>query len=303
MKNEGERIAWASWQIFVMVSSLLGDTTILIASIKYNALHLHKIIVAFIQHIAVCDLLNVLGNLLPGFVSLMYNSGGSSKIFIYMRFFINYYVYIMSSCLIAAMTLSKLLLLRYPLKTGSWPKRRAHKLCAGIWVTEAMFPTICLLIDKDDAIFDFRLYVCNYMYSANVWKIIAPFSTLLLLFVPNITIIVSTILLLKEARKVVRGTREKLRRQGILTVVLTATIYTFSVLPATVYYVAEPFMEKDLLVPGPFFIEFYRVAGAFLDVNVLANFFVYSLTVTSFRIFLKTKFRQALSSCATMTHS
>ena len=61
IKNDTERYLWAGWLAFVVVSSLLGDSLILIASIKYNAFNLHKMIVTFIQHIAVCDLLQSVG--------------------------------------------------------------------------------------------------------------------------------------------------------------------------------------------------------------------------------------------------
>ena len=76
-----------------------------------------------------------------------------------------------------------------------------------------------------------------------------------------------------------------------MTVVLTATVYTLSILPITVYLIVGLLLEKDP-EPGPFFVEFFRVAISALNLNVLANFFVYSLTVTSFRSFLKVKFRQ-----------
>ena len=70
-----------------------------------------------------------------------------------------------------------------------------------------------------------------------------------------------------------------------------STVYSISFLPLTVYFIAQPFVEKDSLHPGPFYLEFYRVACASLYFNVLSNFLIYSLSVTSFRRFLKTRFR------------
>ena len=58
-------------------------------------------------------------------------------------------------------------------------------------------------------------------------------------------IIVCIVLLLLEARKVARGTGQSLRWQGIMTVVLTATVYSISFLPFTVYSRAAPFIMKD----------------------------------------------------------
>ena len=84
-----------------------------------------------------------------------------------------------------------------------------------------------------------------------------------------------------------RKKKKGLKWQGIITVVMTSVIYTVSYLPFNLYFMLEPHLEKDPLSPGPFFIQFYRVANAFVIINVLTNFFVYSLTVASFRQFVK----------------
>ena len=291
MKNDVERYFNAGWRTLVVICSLIGDSTILVASIKYKAFNVHKIVVVVIQHIAVSDLMHAVFSILPTIVPIICNSGGSNKILNYASFFIQYYVNNVGASLIAALTLSKLLLLKYPLKTGPWTTKQAHKICAILWVTSLGTPTWHLLISKDDVIFDYRVYNCSYLYSSSIWKVMLPISAFVAFVIPNCINLVSTVLLLKEARIVVRGTEDRLRWQGIMTVVLTATVYTISFLPITVYSIAEPFVEKKS-VPGPFFIEFYRIALSFLYLNTLANFFVYGLTVTSFRWFLKAKFHQ-----------
>ena len=291
INNEVERYAYAGWLIFVVFCSLLGDTIILVASIKYQAFNLHKIVVVFIQHLAVCDLFDSIGNILPAIFSLIANSGGSSKDFNFVRFFINYYVNCVISYLIGALTLGKLLLLKYPLRTVSWTTRQAHKSAAAIWMVLLSIPTLHLLIDKDDVTFDYRVYFCTYRYSSSVWQILSPITSLAM-FAPNIIMVVSSILLLKEARKVVRGTRESLRWKGVMAVVLTATINILTYIPITAYFMAEPFVTKNPLAPGIFYVEFYRSTTSTLGINVLGNFFVYSLTVSSFRTFLRIKMRQ-----------
>ena len=195
------------------------------------------------------------------------------------------------------MTLGKFLSLKYPFRAGTWTTARIHKFCAGIWMAALSAPVLQILIDKEDIMFDCRVYTYAHTYTSGIWKILLPIISLGVLFLPNMIIVVSTVLLLKEARRVVTDTRESLRWQGIMTVVLTATVNTISFLPMTVYFVivAEPFIGKDPSVPGPFYKEFYRFSGAVGYLSVLANFFVYSLTVTSFRNFLKSKFKQAVS--------
>ena len=162
MKNDVERYFWIGWLMFVIISSLIGDSLILIGSFKYRAFRLHNIVVAFIQHMAVCDLVKTLSDVMPNMISSIYRSGGQNKIIIYLRFFLTYYTSTASSLLICGFTATKLLLLNYPFRVGYASKRQAHKVCVGIWIASLYMPSIHLIINKDDVIFDYRNY--NFMY-------------------------------------------------------------------------------------------------------------------------------------------
>ena len=253
-KNDTERYLWAGWLTFVSVSSLLGDSLILIASIKYKAFNLHiKMIVAFIQHIAVSDLLHSAGGIAPAAISAIYNTGSPYRSIDYMRTFIVYYTAPASTLFISALTLGKLLLLKYPLKLRSISNKHIHKLCAGIWVVSVYVPALQLAIDKDDVTFDYRNYAGSYRYTSPFWKILLPVTALMFVVAPGITVVVCTVMILIEAKKVVRRTHESLRWQGITTVVLTATAYVTAFLPYAIYLMAEPFVEKDPDQPGKFY--------------------------------------------------
>jgi len=295
IQNKAERFVYGGWFVFIITCSLLGDTTILVASIRYKAFKLQKIVVACIQHIAICDLLVTISAIIPTLISIIKDSKGNNRLLHIMSFFVTYYVYSVSINLLSAMTLGKLLSLKYPFRAGTWTTARIHKFCAGIWITVLINPVLQILIDKEGIVFDCRLYTNAHSYTSSIWKILLPILSLVVMVTPNVIIIVSTILLLKEARRVVTDSRKSLRWQGIMTVVLTATVSIITFLPPAVYLITEPFIDKDPSVPGPFYKEFYRFSAAVMCVNVLANFFVYSLTVTSFRNFLKSKFKQAFS--------
>ena len=295
IQNKAERFVFGGWFVFIITCSLLGDTTILVASIRYKAFKLQKIVVACIQHIAVCDLLVTISAIIPTLISIIKDSKGNNRLLHIMSFFVTYYVYSVSIHLVSVMTLGKLLCLKYPFRAGTWTTARIHKFCAGIWITALSVPVIHILIDKEDIVFDCRAYTYAHSYTSSIWKILLPIISIFLLVTQNVIIVVSTVLLLKEARIVVTDTRESLRWQGIMTVVLTAIVNMIAFLPLAVYSIAEPFIDKDPSVPGPFYKEFNRFSSAVLGLNVLANFFVYGLTVTSFRNFLKSKFKQAFS--------
>jgi hypothetical protein len=78
------------------------------------------------------------------------------------------------------------------------------------------------------------------------------------------------------------------RWEGISTIVLTVVVLLVSFLPDTVIVVSTYFGVK------------YRTAALRTDrltyLNIMGNFFIYSLTVPSFREFLKLKMSAILSS-------
>jgi hypothetical protein len=49
--NQSEKTFWICYLSTILLSALLGDATILIASIKYDAFKLKKFIVVLLQHI------------------------------------------------------------------------------------------------------------------------------------------------------------------------------------------------------------------------------------------------------------
>ena len=71
IESDAIRYTWAGCYLFILISSLIGDTTILIASIKYKAFKLHRVIIVVIQHIAFCDLILSTTAVLPNMFSVI----------------------------------------------------------------------------------------------------------------------------------------------------------------------------------------------------------------------------------------
>ena len=71
IKSNAVRYTWAGYYLFVIASSFIGDTIILVASIKYKAFKLHRGITVIIHHIAFCDLMVTALNILPRFITLI----------------------------------------------------------------------------------------------------------------------------------------------------------------------------------------------------------------------------------------
>ena len=283
--NETVRYSFAGWYIFVLLSSVIGDTTILVSSIKYRAIRLHKLIVVIIRHIAACDLLVTLFSvgIIPTVVSLIADKWVLGAPLCYILPIFSYYFVPVGILLICSMTAFKLLILNYPLRIASWSVKRAHKVCATIWVSMLILPSVPLIIDYKDIYFSYRTYDCDFGYTAAVWTWLRPIISTIFLLLPNVFVGATTVCLLITAHKVARRGRENLKWQGITTTILVALVYCTSVLPYSIYHFAGSNVKNQ---ESFFHNGYFRFAVSCLYLNTISNFYIYCLTVSSFREFL-----------------
>ena len=284
IQNDAVKYTWIAYFLFVIVSSLIGDTLILVASIKYRSIKLHSFIVACIQHIAVCDLMVSITTVLPKMVSLFAGGWVLGKVPCAIGPFIMIYPITVSLLLICLMTTSKLFVLKFPTKSNSLTSKRGHMACASVWFFATNIPVILFLVDKNDIYFDYRVYNCQYGFSSDMWTWLRILLSLLNFIIPNLLVIASTVplmLYLLRARTVARRSRGAMRWQGILTTVITAAVYSISALPYAVYQLREN-GSKD---PNGFYL---RLTSSLLFLNTVSNFYICLFTVPSFRLFVRT---------------
>ena len=108
-------------------------------------------------------------------------------------------------------------------------------------------------------------------------------AAIIYLFVPSLFVVVSTICLLIAAYKVASKGRESLKWRGVTTTILVALVYCISNLPYFVYHFAESSVEDQ---SSFFHNEYVRIANFCLFLNTISNFYIYCLTVPSFKKFL-----------------
>jgi hypothetical protein len=149
------------------------------------------------------------------------------------------------------------------------------------------------MVDKDDISFSYRGYLCIYFSSADIWHTFMPINSVLSGVLPTFLVIATTFYLLIRGKKVRRRGRESLKWQGIITTVLTATVYCISILPYAAYELGKRFLEADNEKNAFFFIYLQRAGVSLLSLNTISNFYIYSLTVSSFRSFVCSKMQQA----------
>ena len=296
IKNDAARYAWAGYFLFVIISSLVGDTTILIASLKYKAFNLHRVIGVIIQHIAFCDLLVAVTDVLPRTVTLISNEWVFGTYLCYLYPYTGYYFSGASILFICNMTTSNLLLLKYPLKFGTTSRKKAHMFCVACWLVALIAPVTALLVavvDGNDTHFSYRIYFCNFGFTSDIWHWLKPLIAVIFMFIPNCAVVGTTIYLVVIAKRVARRGRESLKWQGIITTVLTASVYCISILPSAVYYIGESVVTVDNKSSSFFHTLFLRIASWLLYLNTISNFYIYSLSVYSFRDFIRSKIQQA----------
>ena len=153
---------------------------------------INKISIIIIQHIAVSDLTYTISTLAPAAISLLANSWVLGKALCYTRVYFGYFAFPAGMSLIAVLTKSKFLILKYPLRALSWPTKRAHQVCSFIWAFALIFPILFFVVDKDDVHFDYRGYNCDYGYHSDAWKKLIPIIGFIFTFVPKTIIVVTT---------------------------------------------------------------------------------------------------------------
>ena len=280
------KYALTSYYLFVLLSCLVGDTIILVASIKYRALRLHPFITHVIQNIAVSDLMVALVYVLPKVIAKIADGWVLGYGLCYFTAYGTYYFSSAGLLFICVLTSSKLIILKSPYGRRSLSAKKAEIVCGVVWVVSLTIPAMFLLVDRADVVFDYRTNVCSYHFTSSRWKLLKPIQALVFMVIPNFLVVACTILLvihLIKARRSAKRCGGAQRWQGIMTTILTATVYCCSVLPYAVYRITESrFADRQ----GFFHNEYLRLSGVCLSLNTISNFYIYCLTVSSFREFL-----------------
>ena len=89
------------------------------------------------------------------------------------------------------------------------------------------------------------------------------------------------------AKNSVSRSGKNLKWQGTVSTILVAAVYCISILPYLIY-VFVGYSGADFVIdPRSFFRTHYdRITKSFVSINTVSNFYIYSMTVISFREFL-----------------
>ena len=296
IRDDEERSLLILWNFIVVMSSLIGDSIILIATINYKAIKLHKLIVTVMQHMAVCDLIQTVFNVSPRTLALISDRWVVGELLCHVQENVSWVSIFVTVSLTCVMTTLKLITVKYPLRTRAWSTRLGHKICSSVWLLVLGWYTpalvVSLLYIRDTIHFSYIDYTCDYDYfspSVPTWYIWYFLISLVVVgFLSCTTLLVTSVLLLIVASRAASRHGETLRWEGVITVLLTVGVFFISYLPNDVRIVT------DFWGIIKYSNTSIRVMIHLTNLNIVANFFVYALTVRSFRHFLKNKISQLL---------
>ena len=286
IQNPGERCLLIGYLTLVFLSSLIGDSVILIASVKFGAIKLHRFIVAVMQHIAVCHLLRLISFVLPTIACLITDSWIRKESPGYGTFFLDEVSHGLSRTLITFLTTSKLFIVKFPLRTKVWTSKAAHVICALFWLYAMTFQTYFLSSQDYILFFSYIEYNVRCDLTSKVSMKVVYWHHLISCIIPSFIIVVTTTAILCHLRKAMRVSRRSggnVRWHGMVAVSITAIVFCVAAIPVAVSYItiktkAIIKLEKVLLIRFSHFMS---------ALNIMCSIYIYCFTLPSFRRFVK----------------
>ena len=287
-KTKAERYILIGWSVTVLVMNLAGNSIILISTLRYRAIRLDRVSILLIRNIAVSDILLALFAVHPNLVSLIWNKWPYGTFLCSMFASLGNVCGISGILLVCAMHISKLLSLLYPLHSIGRTSRSGYLISISIWLLSAVSPIINIIVDSQSFYFDYKIYNCSYFYTNSIYKWLLPIKGLIFVLVPNLLVICTTITLLS----VVKRATGRINRQGILTAVYVGCVYLIAFLPVALYMTFDLENGTVMSFMSPTAHHFFeetvpKFVFNIIYVNGISNIFVYYISITSFKIFIK----------------
>ena len=278
--SEYERRCMLLWSIVITVVSVVGNTTVLFASIRYNAIKLDKISLVLIKNLAVADL---------GFTFTVLLTTGSILLKEYpyssgVCMAADYAAYLFSGLdvlLICALNINKLTTLVFPLHARLATARAGYGIAAGMWALALLVIAVCGFTGDIVTQQVPSTFFCQNETGSEVGYAVFFVAIMVIRILPSLVIMATTISLLCRLHQA-RG----LQKQGVFTILIVSTVFLIASLPYALYFIL-----KNVLTPAEleatWFIVFYRFAKYLLYLNFAANPLIYYVSVKSFKDFIR----------------
>lgn len=278
MNTSDNRPFLAGTETVVLISSLLGNTLILVGSVGYKAVDLHNTLIVLTSHLAVFDLTITLSGSLPSLISLLEDKWVFGDMGCDLIYFTFYSSYATSCCLVAALATVTWLLVKFPSKAEMWLKGRMSLLTFALWVVSMCFTAVPYLKGRG-AHYSNWSYTCELNGALSGGLFLRNGGPGVVVIASFVWILITNLLFTVEA---VNLSRDSDRFRDVLTSFLVSVICGILLIP---------FIVSLLMGQGYLLRSLGSTAQLLLvtPMHLLAmyKFPVFILVLPKFRLFLK----------------
>ncbi|XP_063683630.1 proteinase-activated receptor 3-like [Bolinopsis microptera] len=255
--------------------------------------------VVFIQYIALADIFLVIFTVLPEAVSLALNRWVFGKLFCRVEYCVTYSVLGTFLLLIVALSLTKLLILKYPFRAVHLSTKIAHFSSLVCFICSFVLAALPALTKIDDIYFSYLTYTCQFSRSSSQdsWFLKITFILIgLVSLISLVVVMVSNVMIIITAKKITARGPGGLQWRGVMTVVLTVAVFTVANLPGAICGAVSYFVKDAPTEMSQFWhFYFFRIGYAIGSLNLMSNFYIYTLSLNSFREFLNSRMATILA--------
>ena len=284
-----ERYLLISWCSVVLFGCLIGNTIILLATVRCKTIRLDQTSLVLIKNIAVSDILMGIFGVHPVLASLIHGACPYGSIPCYIFHYLQVPVYLSAVLLICGLHLNKLYTVVYPLSTVGRSSRAGHVISATAWLLCTLFPATQIIVDFKPVMYAVKTYRCMYSYQDAVWNWLLPLIGAVSTAFPNILVGGTTAALVF----LVRRAKRRYNKQGILVALYVGCFYLLANIPASIDLLIFKSFRQFMSPEVYFFFDFYFYRASYFMVfmNCSCNFLVYYCSIKSFNVFVNREFR------------
>ena len=274
--------------VLVVVLSLVGNVTVLVASIKYHAIKFDKVSVILIQNIAAVDIAFVVLIIIPtiwtipsdqNVVKEFFDNSTFGKVLCFTVAHFQFWSVTATTTMISALNISKLMCLLSPLQASVRSARAGYFIVVFAWFPY-LIRFIAVLAVRDNVRYGswndiFRCLVAPTKFTLYLDVVLAILTTML----PAAIIAATTLWLIYFARRTFG-----LQKQSIIVNILISTTFILAFLPYSAFIIwkgigfsSETKTASDLL---------WVASGQFHYLLTFANPIIYYFSSASFKQFV-----------------
>lgn len=284
-EHQAERYFLIVWCFLVLLGSLVGNSIILLATVNSKTIRLDKASIVLIKNIAVSDMMMGMVGVHPVLASLIHGTWPYGTAFCYIFHYVQVPFYVSAVFLICGLHINKLYTVIHPLRYVSRSSRNGHIISAVAWLLSTLFPVTQIIVDFKSVMYVEKIYRCMYSYKNPLWEWLLPLVGTVCTAFPNIMVGGTTAALIF----LVRRTKGRFNRQGILTALHVGCWYLLANMPVSVEMLVFRNIRQFMSSKADLFFDFYfyRASYFMLFINCSCNVFVYYCSIKSFNIFVK----------------